>query len=114
MRLPPLKSIKDILKLYDLRAIKDLSQNFILDTNITDKIVKVSGILKNKIVLEIGCGPGSLTRPLISSDCKYVIGVEKDKRFFPALEMVIIYNYYIARSSLLRKISFGSRRYFEN
>jgi dimethyladenosine transferase 1 len=51
LRLPPLKSIKEILKLYGLKALKDLSQNFILDTNLTEKIVKKCGNLKGKTII---------------------------------------------------------------
>jgi len=52
----------------------------------TDKIVKGAGNLQGKTVIEVGPGPGSLTRSLLKSDAKKIIVVEKDKRFKPALE----------------------------
>ena len=85
-KLPPLPSIRDIIKLYGLGARKQLSQNFLMDLNVTDKIVKSSGNLKNATVLEIGPGPGSLTRSLLKTDLKKLIAIEKDSRFLPALE----------------------------
>lgn len=64
MRLPPLPSLREILQMYNLRATKELSQNFLLDQRITDKIAR--GIPSNaRLVMEVGCGPGSLTRSIL-------------------------------------------------
>ncbi|XP_006608309.1 dimethyladenosine transferase 1, mitochondrial [Apis dorsata] len=88
IRLPPLPNIRDILKIYRLRAMKELSQNFILNQNLADKIIKKAGNLTDCHVLEIGPGPGALTRSILKSQPKQLIVVEKDKRFEPTLEML--------------------------
>ena len=59
-------TIKQIIDKFDLISKKSLGQNFILDENITDKIVRTSDV-KNHIILEIGPGPGCLTRSLIKA-----------------------------------------------
>ncbi|CAH1397751.1 unnamed protein product [Nezara viridula] len=87
-RLPPLPTIKDLLKLYGLRAMKHLSQNFLLDMRLTNKIVKTMGNIAGGQVLEVGSGPGSITRPIIEKHPARVVLVEKDKRFLPTLEML--------------------------
>lgn len=80
--LPPLR---DVIKRYELAARKALGQHFLLDTNITDKIARISGSLKDINVIEIGAGPGGLTRSLLKSDAKCVYAVEKDERCIAAL-----------------------------
>ncbi|XP_012534995.1 dimethyladenosine transferase 1, mitochondrial [Monomorium pharaonis] len=87
-RLPPLPTIRDILKLYRLSAIKRLSQNFLMDQNLTDKIAKKAGKLTGSQVLEIGPGPGGLTRSILKKIPERLIVVEKDPRFKPTLEML--------------------------
>lgn len=98
MKLPPLPTLRDILKIYNLQASKQLSQNFLLNMNITDKIVKhcflpfsppINLMPKNTTVIEVGPGPGPLTRSLLNCEhVKQVIGVEKDERFLPALQLL--------------------------
>ncbi|KAG8243568.1 Dimethyladenosine transferase 1, mitochondrial [Homalodisca vitripennis] len=88
LRLPPLPTIKDIIKLYKLRALKQLSQNFLLDSRITNKIVKAAGPLQGGEVMEVGPGPGGITRSILAKNPSKVILVEKDARFLPALEML--------------------------
>ncbi|XP_076751800.1 mitochondrial transcription factor B1 [Xylocopa sonorina] len=88
LRLPPLLSIKDVLKLYKLGAVKHLSQNFILNPDLCDKIVKKAGNLSDCHVLEVGPGPGGLTRSILKYNPQKLIVVEKDKRFEPPLEML--------------------------
>lgn len=88
LRLPPLPTIRDVVKLYKLRAMKQLSQNFILNEKLTDKMVKRSGNLAGCHVLEVGPGPGGLTRSILRQHPEKLIVVEKDKRFKSTLEML--------------------------
>ena len=81
-----LPSISNTIKKYNLIAKKKLSQNFILDINLTNKIVKLSNSIKNNTVIEIGAGPGSLTRSILLNGAKKIIILEKDDRFIDALE----------------------------
>lgn len=87
LRLPPMPKIADILRIYGLSAKKQLSQNFILDLNVTDKIARVSDVFDCH-VCEVGAGPGSLTRSLLHAGAKHVAAVEIDRRFMPSLEML--------------------------
>lgn len=89
LRLPPLPTLRDIVKLYNLRAVKQLSQNFLMDERLTDKIVKQCGqINSNDVILEVGPGPGGITRSIIRREPKRLILVEKDARFLPTLEQL--------------------------
>jgi 16S rRNA (adenine1518-N6/adenine1519-N6)-dimethyltransferase len=81
--LPP---IRDIINQYGLAAKKSLGQNFICDLNITRKIAKIAGDLTDYTIIEIGPGPGSLTRALLLENAKRVIAIEKDKRCLAALK----------------------------
>lgn len=87
-RLPPLPTLRDLVKLYKLRAIKQLSQNFLMDERLTDKIVKAAGNITDHHVLEVGPGPGGITRSIIRRCPKQLIVVEKDRRFMPTLELL--------------------------
>lgn len=87
-RLPPLPTIRDLLRLYRLRAIKQLSQNFLMDQRITDKIVRAAGRIRNGHVCEIGPGPGGITRSIINRGPERVVVIEKDRRFGPTLELL--------------------------
>jgi len=80
--LPPLR---DVIARYGLRAEKSLGQNFLLDLNLTGKIARSAGPLKNKTVLEIGPGPGGLTRAILSEGAERLIVIEKDERCLAAL-----------------------------
>ena len=84
-RINDLHKISEIIKLYNLSAKRYLSQNFILDLNLNNKILKVSGDINNKNVIEIGPGPGALTRSILKTGPKKLIVIEKDPRFFDAL-----------------------------
>ena len=83
-----LPSISSTIKEYNLIAKKKLSQNFILDMNLTNKIVRLSSSVKNNTIIEIGAGPGALTRSILLNGAKKVIVIEKDKRFLNALEIL--------------------------
>ena len=80
--LPPLR---DVIKTYDLRAKKSLGQNFIQDLNLTRRIARSGGSLAGVTVVEIGPGPGGLTRALLLEGAERVVAVERDDRCLPAL-----------------------------
>lgn len=88
LALPPLPTIRDLLRLYKLRAMRQLSQNFIMDERITDKIVKAAGKIKGGHICEVGPGPGNITRSIIKRSPNSLYLVEKDIRFSPFLEML--------------------------
>uniref|UniRef100_A0A0K0G0M2 rRNA adenine N(6)-methyltransferase n=1 Tax=Strongyloides venezuelensis TaxID=75913 RepID=A0A0K0G0M2_STRVS len=85
-RLPPLPSLKNFIHMYRLRAKKILSQNFLMDMNLTRKIVRKVGNVDNAHVIEIGPGPGSITRALLERNIKSLDVIEIDSRFIPPLE----------------------------
>ncbi|KAJ2591286.1 hypothetical protein H4R99_006810 [Coemansia sp. RSA 1722] len=88
-KLPKLPSIRDLIRIYNLKAKQQLSQNFILDKNITDKIVSLAGLeLDNALCVEVGPGPGLLTRSILDSGAQNVVAVEKDSRFIPTLRQL--------------------------
>lgn len=87
-RLPPLPTIRDIIKIYKLSAIKQLSQNFIMDEQLTARIAKAAGNIENHHVLEVGPGPGSITRSILRKAPKQLVVVEKDRRFIPTMNLL--------------------------
>lgn len=87
-RLPPLPTVRDLVRLYKLRAIKQLSQNFLMDEQLTNKIVRAAGNISDNYVLEVGPGPGSITRSIIRKFPRQLVVVEKDRRFLPTLELL--------------------------
>ncbi|MBA8666336.1 16S rRNA (adenine(1518)-N(6)/adenine(1519)-N(6))-dimethyltransferase RsmA [Holosporaceae bacterium 'Namur'] len=87
-----LPSISEIIKRYKLTPNKKLGQNFILDTDITDRIVLSAGNLKGVNVLEIGSGAGTLTRSLLASNAEKIVAVEMDVNCIKALETLIAAN----------------------
>ena len=80
--LPPLR---EVIARHDLVAKKQLGQNFLLDLNLTAKIARMAGDLTGFDVLEIGPGPGGLTRGLLAEGARRVLAVEKDSRAMGAL-----------------------------
>ena len=80
--LPPLR---EVIASHGLSARKSLGQNFLLDLNLTAKIARQAGDLSQCDVLEIGPGPGGLTRGLLAEGARKVLSVEKDSRCLPAL-----------------------------
>lgn len=80
--LPPLR---EVIRAHDLVAKKQLGQNFLLDLNLTARIARSAGDLSACDVLEVGPGPGGLTRGLLAEGARRVLAVEKDPRCMPAL-----------------------------
>jgi 16S rRNA (adenine1518-N6/adenine1519-N6)-dimethyltransferase len=80
--LPPLR---EVIKRHDLSANKALGQNFLFDHQLLDRIARVPGDLHDQEVLEVGPGPGGLTRALLLAGAK-VTAIERDRRCIPALE----------------------------
>ncbi|WP_371224033.1 16S rRNA (adenine(1518)-N(6)/adenine(1519)-N(6))-dimethyltransferase RsmA [Roseovarius sp. 2305UL8-3] len=83
--LPPLRQV---IADHGLSARKSLGQNFLLDLNLTAKIARQAGDLTGCDVLEIGPGPGGLTRGLLSEGARRVVAIEKDSRCLPVLEQI--------------------------
>jgi 16S rRNA (adenine1518-N6/adenine1519-N6)-dimethyltransferase len=80
--LPPLR---DVIRRHDLSARKSLGQNFLLDLNLTARIARAAGPLSGVTVIEIGPGPGGLTRALLAEGARRVIAIERDERAIAAL-----------------------------
>jgi len=80
--LPPLR---EVVERHKLDAKKGLGQNFLFDLNLTLKIARCAGPMDEHVVIEIGPGPGGLTRALLASGAKKVIAIERDNRCLPAL-----------------------------
>ena len=80
--LPPLR---DVIARHGLSADRRLGQNFLLDLNLTAKIARAAGPLEGITVLEVGPGPGGLTRALLDAGAAHVIAIERDRRCMAAL-----------------------------
>ncbi len=83
--LPPLR---EVIAEHGLRAKKELGQNFLLDLNLTARIARVAGPLEGIRVIEVGPGPGGLTRALLAEGAREVIAIERDARALPALAQI--------------------------
>jgi 16S rRNA (adenine1518-N6/adenine1519-N6)-dimethyltransferase len=83
--LPPLR---DVIREYDLAARRSLGQNFLLDLNLTAKIARAAGSLAGHRVVEIGPGPGGLTRALLAAGAEHIVAIERDARCVAALAAV--------------------------
>lgn len=80
--LPPLR---DVIAIHGIAAKKSLGQNFLLDLNLTAKIARMAGDLSGSDILEVGPGPGGLTRGLLAEGARKVLAIEKDERCMSAL-----------------------------
>ncbi|HET9272939.1 MAG TPA: 16S rRNA (adenine(1518)-N(6)/adenine(1519)-N(6))-dimethyltransferase RsmA [Methyloceanibacter sp.] len=83
--LPPLR---EVIRALELSAKKSLGQNFLLDFNLTRRIARAAGPLEGVTVVEVGPGPGGLTRALLLEGAARVIAIEKDERCLPALQEI--------------------------
>jgi len=83
--LPPLR---DVIAKHNLAAKKSLGQHFLLDLNLTGRVARAAGDLSNCSVIEIGPGPGGLTRALLAEGAKKVIAIERDQRPIAALNEI--------------------------
>jgi len=81
---PDLPPLRDVIRAYGLDARKSLGQNFLLDGNLTARIARTAGDLADTDVIEIGPGPGGLTRALLAAGAR-VVAVERDDRCVAAL-----------------------------
>lgn len=88
MQIDQLPPLHDVISTHSLNAKKSLGQNFLLDLNLTAKIARLAGDLEGYDVLEVGPGPGGLTRGLLASGARRVIALEKDPRCIPALNEI--------------------------
>jgi 16S rRNA (adenine1518-N6/adenine1519-N6)-dimethyltransferase len=83
--LPPLR---DVIRASGLNARKGLGQNFLLDFNLTRRIARAAGPLEGATIIEVGPGPGGLTRALLFEGASRLIAIEKDERCLPALREI--------------------------
>ncbi|MGN6683020.1 MAG: 16S rRNA (adenine(1518)-N(6)/adenine(1519)-N(6))-dimethyltransferase RsmA [Devosia sp.] len=85
--LPPLR---EVIARHGLSAKKQLGQNFLLALNLTARIARTAGDLTHSTVIEVGPGPGGLTRALLAEGARRVIAIERDERAIPALEEIAV------------------------
>lgn len=83
-----LPTLANVIATHGLDAKKSLGQNFLLDLNLTGRIARAAGPLQDVTVLEIGPGPGGLTRALLSEGAKKVVAIERDERCLSALKEI--------------------------
>ncbi len=83
--LPPLR---EVIAQYDLQARKSLGQNFLLDLNLTGRIARAGGRLDEGTIIEVGPGPGGLTRALLSEGAERLVVIEADPRTRPILDAI--------------------------
>ena len=109
--LPPLR---EIIRRHGLVAKKSLGQNFLLDLNLAGRIARAAGELAGVTVLEIGSGPGGLTRALLTLGAARVIAVERDARAIAALEEIA--GHYPGRLEIIAAdaLTFDPRSHFEH
>ncbi len=108
--LPPLAQV---VRDYNLAPTKALGQNFLFDLNLTAKIARAAGDLTGQDVLEIGPGPGGLTRALLAGGARKVVAIERDRRCLPALAEIAAH--YPGRLEVIEgdALSFDPRSHFD-
>ncbi len=87
--LPPLR---EVIRRHGLIARKSLGQNFLLDLNLTARIARAAGPLEGVTVLEVGPGPGGLTRALLTAGARRVVAIERDARCLAALDEIVAHD----------------------
>lgn len=87
-KLPPLPKTRDLLHVYGIRAKSNLSQNFLLNPRLLKRMVRMAGVMPGHRVIEVGPGPGNLTRAILEQSPFEVLAIEKDRRFLPLLEQL--------------------------
>lgn len=85
---PPLPPLREVIAKHGLAAQKALGQNFLLDLNLTGRIARSAGALGGHDVIEVGPGPGGLTRALLDNGARRVVAIERDRRCIAALEEI--------------------------
>ncbi|MDC1058742.1 16S rRNA (adenine(1518)-N(6)/adenine(1519)-N(6))-dimethyltransferase RsmA [Planktomarina temperata] len=88
MQIDDLPPLRDVIATHGLDAKKSLGQNFLLDLNLTSKIARLAGDISGHDVLEVGPGPGGLTRGLLAASARRVVALEKDPRCMAALSEI--------------------------
>ena len=88
MQIDDLPPLRDVIATHGLAAKKSLGQNFLLDLNLTSKIARLAGDISGHDVLEVGPGPGGLTRGLLAAGARRVVALEKDPRCMAALSEI--------------------------
>ena len=88
MQIDDLPPLRDVIAAHGLNAKKSLGQNFLLDLNLTSKISRLAGDISDHDVLEVGPGPGGLTRGLLAAGARRIVALEKDPRCMPALVQI--------------------------
>jgi 16S rRNA (adenine1518-N6/adenine1519-N6)-dimethyltransferase len=88
MQIDTLPPLREVIATFGLQAKKQLGQNFLLDLNLTSRIARASGPLEGMTVIEVGPGPGGLTRALLAGGARKVIAIERDERTLPALAQI--------------------------
>lgn len=88
MQIDSLPPLREVIAAHGLQAKKQLGQNFLLDLNLTARIARAAGPLAGVTVIEVGPGPGGLTRALLAEGAAKVIAIERDERALPALAQI--------------------------
>jgi len=84
-RIDDLPPLREVVRAHGLMARKSLGQNFLFDLNLTSRIARSAGALEEATVIEVGPGPGGLTRAILAAGARRVIAIERDARCIPVL-----------------------------